>query len=169
MVIKPNQFSEIATEYAKKNKVHSLRLRANLFNDRNGANNINATPNINNVSEKTLQSFSSPPNRGKVSAFNEQGKVSTIEDNSNASRPSASSKHSNFFNTPAENNQGASPSPLIQSASNQLRENLKSSFHIGIIDFKNEFEKLILKVEEQEKAHVRLITKLNTLINKSIL
>ena len=135
--------------------MHSLRLRANLFSDKNNANN--PASNMNNVQEKTLQNFSSPPNRGRVSAFDEQGKTSTNEDAANPYRPSVSSQYSNSFNTPTENNQVASSTnPLFQSALNQSKEILKSSaVQHGIVDSKIEYEKLIFRIEEQEKSMVR--------------
>ena len=134
--------------------MHSLRLRANLFSDKNNVNN--PATNMNNAQEKTLQNFSSPPNRGRVSAFDEQGKISTNEDVVNVNRPSVNSQYSNSFNTPTDNNQGASSTnPLFHSALNQSKETIKSSaVHHATVDSKIEYEKLIFRVEEQEKSMV---------------
>ena len=92
----------------------------------------------------------------------------------NASHASNVSQYSNFLNTPVEynlasnqspgpiTNQDSKPTnPLFQSYLNQAKDTLKSSAHHGNIDFKKEYEKFLIKVEEQEKLLVNLSKKIN--------
>lgn len=141
-----NRFTEQASELMKRNQVQSMKVRATLNKEGNGPSMT--TP------DRGTTTFTSPPNRATRM---EQMRMSSPNDDHQRSS-FTSNAYSALGGGPTSlgESQSSGVNGLFHSTIGGMKETLRTSVGGVGFDFKKEYDKLLQKVEEQEKMLFKL-------------